>query len=139
MASSINKICVIGQTEIHTYAMSHHCSPKKLRFGAVYGPAASLDRTSSVLIKTGTLLWRWIARLFQVGLLQVYGLCQQASDDSWTSYKYWTWNCSIIDRFMLENRQKLNSASGLLQTCPMWPCMRIRVSFIMTSNVLLQE
>ena len=36
--------------------MSYHCIPKKLRFGAVYGPAASLGRTSSVMIKTGTLL-----------------------------------------------------------------------------------
>ena len=39
-----------------TYSMSHHCTPKKLRFVAVYGPAASLGRTSSVRIKTGTLL-----------------------------------------------------------------------------------
>ena len=36
-------------------------------------------------------------RLFPVGLRQVYGLCQQASNS--------------IDRFMLENRQKLGSAS----------------------------
>ena len=35
MASSINKICVIGQTAIHTYSMSHHCIPKRLRFGAI--------------------------------------------------------------------------------------------------------
>ena len=30
--------------------------PEKLRFGAIYGPAASLGRTSFVMIKTGTLL-----------------------------------------------------------------------------------
>ena len=35
MASSINKICVIGQTAIHTYSMSHHYIPKRLRFGAI--------------------------------------------------------------------------------------------------------
>ena len=51
-----NKICVIGQTAIYTYSMSHHCIPKKLRFGAVYESAASLGRTSSVMIETGTLL-----------------------------------------------------------------------------------
>ena len=60
-AWSINKICIIDQTAIHTYSMSHHCIPKKWRFGAVYGPAASLGRTSSVLIKTGTSLWMGIA------------------------------------------------------------------------------
>ena len=59
MASSINKICVIGQTAIHTYFMSHHCIPKKLRFGAVFGPAASLGRTSFVMIKTGTTYCEW--------------------------------------------------------------------------------
>ena len=31
MASSINKICVIGQTAIYTYSMSQHCITKKLR------------------------------------------------------------------------------------------------------------
>ena len=62
-----------------------------------------------------------------------------ASDDWWTSYEYRTWNCSSIGRFMLENRQKLGSASGLLQACAWWPCKRNRISFIMTSNVLLQE
>ena len=61
MASSINKICIIGQTAIHTYSMSHHCIPKKFIFGAVYGPAASLGRNSTVMIKTGTLLWMGIA------------------------------------------------------------------------------
>ena len=61
MVSSINKIYVIGQTAIHTYSMSHHCIPKKVRFAAVYGSAASLGRTSSLMIKTGTLLWMEIA------------------------------------------------------------------------------
>ena len=61
MASSINKICVIGQTAIHTYFIRHHFIPKKIRFCAVYGPTASLDRTSSVMIKTGMLLWMRIA------------------------------------------------------------------------------
>ena len=56
MASSINKICVIGHIAIHKYSMSHIRIPKKLRFGAVYGPAASMGRTASVMIKTGTLL-----------------------------------------------------------------------------------
>ena len=42
IASSINKICVIGQTAIHTYSRNHHCIPKKLRCGAVFGLAASL-------------------------------------------------------------------------------------------------
>ena len=28
LTSPINKICVIGQTAIHTYSMSHHCIPK---------------------------------------------------------------------------------------------------------------
>ena len=60
---SINKVCVFCQTAIHTYSMSHHCTPKKLRFVAVYGPAASLGRTSSVMIKTGTLLWMGISTL----------------------------------------------------------------------------
>ena len=31
MASSINKICLIGQTANHTHCMSHHCSTKKIR------------------------------------------------------------------------------------------------------------
>ena len=44
LTKPINKICIIGQTAIHTYFMSHHCILKKLRFGAVYGPAASLGR-----------------------------------------------------------------------------------------------
>ena len=56
MASSTKKICIIGQTAIHTYSMSHHCIPEKLRVAVVYGPAASLGRTSSVIIRTGTLL-----------------------------------------------------------------------------------
>ena len=37
MASSINKICVIGPTVIHTYCVSRHCIPKKLRFGLCAG------------------------------------------------------------------------------------------------------
>ena len=56
MASSINKICIVGQTAIRTYSMSHHCIPKKLRFGETYRPVASLGHTCSVMIKTGTLL-----------------------------------------------------------------------------------
>ena len=35
MALSINKICVSGQTAIHTYFMSHHCITAKLRFCGV--------------------------------------------------------------------------------------------------------
>ena len=46
--------------------MSRHCIPKKLRFGAVYGSAASLGRASSVMIKTGMLLW--IAEYFWLQL-----------------------------------------------------------------------
>ena len=61
MASSINKRCIIGQTAMHTYSISNHCIPNKLRFGAVYGPAASLGRTSSVMMKSGTLQWMRIA------------------------------------------------------------------------------
>ena len=49
MASSTNKICVIGQTAIHTYSMSLHCIQK--------------CRTFSVMIKTGTLLWIGIATI----------------------------------------------------------------------------
>ena len=52
----INKRNMRCQTTINTYSMSHHCIPKKLRFGAVYGPTASLDRTTSVMIKNRTLL-----------------------------------------------------------------------------------
>ena len=33
----------------------------------------------------------------------------------------------------------LGSASTVLQACPWWPCKTHRVSFIMASNVLLQE
>ena len=40
---------------------------------------------------------------------------------------------------MLENRQKLGTASGLLQACPWWPGKWNRVSFIMALNVLLQK
>ena len=58
--NGINKICVIGQIAIRTYSMSHYCITKKLRFCAVYGPAASLSRTSSVMIKTGMFLWMGI-------------------------------------------------------------------------------
>lgn len=36
--------------------MRHHCTPKKIGFCAVYGPAASLSHVSFVGIKTGTLL-----------------------------------------------------------------------------------
>ena len=39
MAWSINKMCVIGQTATHTYSMSHHWIPKKLRFDAISSPA----------------------------------------------------------------------------------------------------
>ena len=52
ISTTINIYNYNGQTAIHTYSMSHHCIPKKLRFGAIYGTAASLDRTSSVMIKT---------------------------------------------------------------------------------------
>ena len=51
----------MGHTAIHTYSMSHHSVPKKLRFGAVYGPAPSLGRTSCIMTKTGMLLWMGIA------------------------------------------------------------------------------
>ena len=54
-----------------------------------------------------------------------------ASEDWWTPYEYRTWNCSSNGRFMLENRQKLGSASGLLQARPWWSCKRNRVLFIM--------
>ena len=63
MALSMNKICIIGQTAIHTYCMSHNCIPNIIQFGAVYGPAVPLGRTSSLMIKTGTLLWMGIAAL----------------------------------------------------------------------------
>ena len=59
-----------------------------------------------------------------------------------TPLDYFLWsyvNYSSIGRFMLENRQKLGLASELLQAYPWWPCKRNRVSFIMASNVLLQE
>ena len=67
--------------------------------------------------------------LFTVGLRYVYGLCLQANDDWWTLYEYRTWNCSSISQFMLENLQKLGSASGLLQPCRLWPCKKIEAIF----------
>ena len=44
---------VLHESSLHT---------EKLRFGAVYGPAASLGRISSVMIKIGMLLWIRIAQ-----------------------------------------------------------------------------
>ena len=36
-------------------------------------------------------------RLFPVWLRQVYGLCQQVSDDWWALYEFRTWNCIWAD------------------------------------------
>lgn len=166
MVSSISKPCVVGRAVIHTYCMSHQCIPKKIRFSAVYRPATSLGRTSSVSKLASYCEWellpsndnrvflgrnRWYGlgqyvtkwrrhkwhnechnwlfenkgwwtfylspsqlaasvvgfgavRLFPVLQFQVYGLCQQASGDWWTSYEHRTWNCSTNSWFILENR-----------------------------------
>ena len=204
MASSINKICVIGQTTIHMYSMSHHCIPN-------YGLESFMGRRRhwAVLLPWWSRLARYCEwkslpfkdnRIF-LAPIGYYGLgghvvptewrhkphsehhnqfignqvCRTCFLTKWSSrladdwpcdltpldYFLWSYTksmayankpatinevraniewifCSIV-RFMLENRQKLGSASGLLQACPWWPCKRNRASFIMPSSALLHE
>ena len=102
------------------------CCSRRMR-GAVNLIIVKLKCVSEIsimLILWSTMNWvtsrlRWASPLaFQTAIRKefitpflVYGLCQQASDDWWTSSEYRTWNCSSIGRFMLENRHKLGSAS----------------------------